>query len=145
MNKSKPTMKSPTFLVSAISIESRWKIIGEAPNYACARESARFAGLWYSRDFEPAETTACNCDCVIWQSFNGAAVLKPRREQNNNSIRGLYMGFNGAAVYKPRRDPLSQVLRNKAVAKWLASVSKNSGVRSDWRCIMEGFFDCFTR
>ena len=50
-------MKSPTFLVSAISIESRWKIIGEAPNYACARESARFAGLWYSRDFEPAETT----------------------------------------------------------------------------------------
>ena len=96
-------MKSPTFLVSAISIESRWKIIGEAPNYACARESARFAGLWYSRDFEPAETTACNCDCVIWQSFNGAAVLKPRREQNNNSIRGLYMGFNGAAVYKPRR------------------------------------------
>lgn len=114
-------MKSPTFLVSAISIESRWKIIGEAPNYACAGESARFAGLWYSRDFEPAETTACNCDCVIWQSFNGAAV------------------------YKPRRDPLSQVLRNKAVAKWLASVSKNSGVRSDWRCIMEGFFDCFTR
>ena len=33
-------MKSPTFLVSAISIESRWKIIGEAPNYACAGESA---------------------------------------------------------------------------------------------------------
>ena len=33
-------MKSPTILVSAISIESRWKIIGEAPNYACAGESA---------------------------------------------------------------------------------------------------------
>ena len=33
-------MKSPTILVSAISIESRWKIIGEAPNYACAGETA---------------------------------------------------------------------------------------------------------
>ena len=33
-------MKSPTISVSAISIESRWKIIGEAPNYACAGESA---------------------------------------------------------------------------------------------------------
>lgn len=75
-------MKSPTISVSAISIESRWKIIGEALNYTCGGESARFAGLWYSRDFEPAETTACNCDCVIWQSFNGAAVYKPRREHS---------------------------------------------------------------
>ena len=96
-------MKSPTFLVSAISIESRWKIIGEAPNYACAGESARFAGLWYSRDFEPAETTACNCDCVIWQSFNGAAVLKPRRDPVAGASAWMIASLQWGRGFKPRR------------------------------------------
>ena len=37
-------------------------------------------------------------------SFNGAAVVRPRREAHRRALRARSWGFNGAAVVRPRRE-----------------------------------------